>query len=301
MIIFLHGPDSFRSRKKLAEIVEHYEEAHKSGLNLRYLDLKEQDFQDFEDDFQTKSMFKEKKLIIIKNAFANQDFKEKFIKNIKKIKKLDDIIVIYEDKEIAKNNSLLNLLKKEGRCQEFKELTGLRLRNWTRKELDKYQVEIEPRALDLLINYTGGDLWQLSNEINKLVNYTKHISLAVVNGIVKGKIETDIFKTIDAIAVKNKKLALFLIHKHLSQGDSPLYLFSMIIFQFRNLLLVKNSFSTKIPGMHPYVARKSFFQSRKFNSEELKKIYHKLSEVDFNIKTGKIEPITALDLLIASV
>ena len=246
-------------------------------------------------------MFQEKKLIILRNAFTNQDFKEKFIKNIDKIKKLDDVIVFYEINDIARNNSLFNLLKKEARSQEFEELTGLKLRNWAQKEFNKYQIEIEPRALEMLISYTGGDLWHLSNEINKLINYSRHISLTAVSDLCKAKIETDIFRTIDAIALKNKKLALSLIHKHLTKGDSPLYLLTMIIFQFRNLLLVKNSSSARIPGMHPYVARKSSLQARKFNLEELKKIYHKLSEVDLEIKTGRTEPVTALDLLITEI
>ncbi|MGB2762364.1 MAG: DNA polymerase III subunit delta [Minisyncoccales bacterium] len=303
MIILIYGPDTYRSRQKLTEIVEHYKKIHQSGLNLKFLDIKEQTFEDFENHFQISSMFQEKKLIILKNAFTNQDFKEKFSKNRKKIKELKDIILFYEEKEIHKNSSLFNLLKKEARCQEFKLLNGLQLKNWIKKEFDGYGTEIEPKALELLIDYVGQDLWRMSNEINKLVNYTRHRTSTAVSDIcllVKPKIETDIFKTIDAIASRDKKTALFLIHKHLDKGDSPLYLFSMIVFQFRNILAVKNGLS-QITGIHPYVARKSFFQAKKFKLEELKKIYHKLFEADLGIKTGKIEPIIALDLLVAEI
>jgi len=328
MIIFLYGPDTYRSGQKLKEIVESHRKIHKSGLNLKYLDIKEEKYEDFERHLQINSMFQEKKLIILKNAFSDQDFKEKFSKNAKKIKELKDIILFYEEDDFPKNNSFLNLLKKQARCQEFRQLAGLKLKNWIKKEFDNYEVhpvkppisrgippkaelfnrvKIEPKALELLMNYVGNDLWRLSNEINKLVNYTRHIPLTTISNVclvgekeikllVKAKIETDIFKTIDAIALKNKKLALSLIHKHLEKGDSPLYLFSMISFQFRNLLAVKSSipgrqsFYTlpKIPGIHPYVLRKSFFQAKKFRLDELKKIYQKLFEVDLNIKTGKI-------------
>ena len=34
---------------------------------------------------------------------------------------------------------------------------------------------------------------------------------------------------------------------------------------------------------------------------QLKKIYQKIFQVDFDIKTGKIEPETALDLLLAEI
>ncbi len=63
MIIFLYGEDTYRSRRKLEEIVAHYKEIHKSGLNLKYLDGKNADLSDVKGELQTASMFKEKKLL----------------------------------------------------------------------------------------------------------------------------------------------------------------------------------------------------------------------------------------------
>jgi len=157
----------------------------------------------------------------------------------------------------------------------------------------------------------GNDLWQITNEIKKLVNYKngQRIEIKDVELLVKPKIETDIFKTIDFLASKNKKQALKLIHKHLEKGDHPLYLLSMINFQFRNLLTIKDLikkssspyFLSKITNLHPYLVKKSYTQAQKFTLEELKKIYQKIFETDFQIKTGKIAPETALDLLIAEI
>ena len=87
----------------------------------------------------------------------------------------------------------------------------------------------------------------------------------------------------------------------------------MINFQFRNLLIVKSQelrrkfyagdvrVLTEKLKMHPYVIQKSTQQTRKFNFEELKKIYQKIFQVDLSIKTGKVEPETALDLFIAEI
>ena len=69
MIFFLYGQDVYRSRAKLREIIEHYKKARKSGLNLKVFDFKKADFQDFKDVIRSVSMFNEKKLIILKNAF----------------------------------------------------------------------------------------------------------------------------------------------------------------------------------------------------------------------------------------
>ncbi|MBA7599004.1 hypothetical protein ES703_06031 [subsurface metagenome] len=171
MIIFLYGQDTFRSKEKLNEIVEHYRETHKSGLNLKHFEDKDLQFEDLKNELQIASMFKEKKLLILSNAFSNKEFKEEFLKNSEKTVKSDDVILFYEDKEVASNDSLFKFLKKQAKYQEFEPLAGQKLRNWLRKEFEKYKARIDPQALDRLIVFVGDDLWQLSNEVRKLVSF----------------------------------------------------------------------------------------------------------------------------------
>jgi len=305
MIIFLYGQDTYRIKEKAREIIEHHKKVHKNGLSLKHFS----DFSSLEDDIKQVSMFKEKKLIIINNLFSEKEFKDKFLENKEKLLKSDDIILIIEPENIIKSDSLFKFLKKNAKCQKFELLTAAKLKNWAQKEFEKHNSEINPQALDLLIEYSDSDLWKMNNEIIKLANYKNNdiINKEDVGLLIRSKIETDIFKTIDAIAEKNKSKALKLVHKHLEKGDSPLYLISMVNYQFKNLLIVKDliekhqpySVILKKSGLHPYVVKKSYSQSYKFNFQELKKIYQKIFEIDFQIKTGKIEPETGLDLFIA--
>jgi len=312
MIIFLYGQDTYRLHLKSNEIIEGYKKIHKSGLNLIYLEGESITFQDFKDQFQQAPMFKEKKLVVLKDIFQNQEFKKKFIKEIKKLISSEDIILIIEKSVISANDSFFKTLKKKAKCQEFKPLEGEKLKHWTKKEFERYETKIKPRALEKLIEFVGNDLWRLSNEIKKLANYKgkkNEIEIEDIDLLVKPKIETDIFKTIDFIAQNNKKKALELLEKHLEKGDSPLYLLSMINFQFRNLLMIRDLIDKNTPpylisrktNLHPYVVKKSYPLAKKFKLSELKKIYQKIFEVDLNIKTGKIEPETALELLIAQI
>jgi len=55
-----------------------------------------------------------------------------------------------------------------------------------------------------------------------------------------------------------------------------------------------------IPGMHPYVAKKSLMQARQFGKEKIKKIYSKLVDLDLSVKTGKGNFESALEELILS-
>ncbi len=308
MIIFLYGPDTYRSRQKLAEIIKNYKKIHKSGLNLKYFNTEEISFENLEDDIKQISMFKEKKLLVLVNAFSNSEFKEKFLKKKDVFSKSENIIIFYEEGEVSKKDSLFAFLKKNSKSQEFNLLDNTRLKYWVRNEFKKRNVNIEEDALEKLILFVHNNLWQMVNEIDKLINFTngKPVRMRDVELLVTPMIETDIFKTINAIATRDKEKALGLINRHLEKGDSPFYLFSMINYQFRNLLIIKDLYERRLSPftltkLHPFVIKKSSILARKFNTFELKNIYQKIFRIDLNIKTGKIEPETALDLLIAEI
>jgi DNA polymerase-3 subunit delta len=329
MFIFLYGTDNYRSRQKLNEIIKHYKKIHKNELNLRYFDGENLNFQDFREKIQQFSIFKEKKLIILFNFFSNTralakgkdersssliEIKKRFLEEEAKNKflsKIEEIIVFYEEEKVSEKDAFYFFLKKHAQCQEFKLLDEQKLKNWIEKEFLQYHFKINQKTIQTLINFVGNDLWQLSNEIRKLVSYKKNQKVEVedVKLLVKPKIEVDVFKTIDAIALKDKKGALFLIHKHLEKGDNPLYLLSMINFQFRNLLIIKDLIEKNRPfytfgkktQLHPYVIKKTYSQTQKFTIEELKKIYQKIFQADLDIKTGKLNPQIALDLFIAQI
>lgn len=310
MVILLYGEDSYRSRQKLNEIIEHYKSIHKSGINLKYFEGKDLNFEDLKEEFRQTSMFDEKKLLVVNDVFSNGDFKEKFLKNQKEILDSKEVILFYEE-GTPKEEQFLKFLKLKADCQEFKPLKRESLKIWLKKEFAVYQTDISPEARELLIDFVGDDIWQLSNEIKKLINFKskKRIMPEDVELLVKPKIENDIFKTVDAMAQRNKKQAIFLIHKHLETGDSPHYLLSMINFQFRNLLIIKDLIEKnqpyyailKISKLHPFVVKKSYQEANKFTFPELKKIYQKIFQVDLAIKTGRVSPEAALDLFLAGI
>jgi DNA polymerase-3 subunit delta len=308
MIIFLHGSDTYSIKAKLNELTENYRKKNSSGFNFKSFEGEKLDYQTFKDEFRQTAMFKEKKLVVLKNVFGNQEFKEAFFKEADKFFDSQDVIIFTEEKEIPTKDSLFKLLSKKAKVQDFPSLKGVRLVNWAQKELANYNLKISSQVLEMLIGYVGSDLWQLSNEIKKIAAYKNKKGEVLAQDIallVRPKIETDIFKTIDAIAQRNKKQAIALIHKHLEKGDNPLYVLSMITFQFRNILEIKDLMEKGQPlnqtKLHPFVIQKSRQQSQQFTLEELKKIYRKIFRADFDIKTGKLDAETALDLLMIEI
>ena len=256
-------------------------------------------------------MFAEKKLVILKNVFQNLKFQESFLESTKNLEDTKDIVVIYEDTTPDKRTKFFKALQKNVKCQEFEALSSVQLLKWVTQEFEKNNVKVNTDALNLLIDFVKNDLWQMDNEVKKLSSYKVGgtVTRQDVELLVKPNLESDIFKTIDALASKDKKLALSLLHKHLDNGDNSLYLLSMIAYQFRNLLAIKElqemqkPYNTiaKLSGLHPFVVQKSYYLTNQFSIEQLKKIYQKIFQVDSDVKSGKVEPELALDLLLAEI
>lgn len=320
MIIFLYGPDSFRSRQKLNRIIERYKAKHKSGLNFLKLDLSEAEADNLKEAIKSRPMFAEKKLIVIENLFCLKPDNQREIIEYFKGENLEKdqraVLVVYEKSAPDKRSQAFKFLTaKNVLSQEFGSLEGSQLENWIKKEVGARGGNIDRQAVQELAVCLGGDLWQASNEIDKLVAFRNggemggEIKKEDVTSLIKAKISANIFQTIDALARRDKKNALRLLYQHFEEGENAIYLLTMFAYQFRNLLVIKElvekgvSYSELAPKtkLHPFVVKKSFQQIKNFSLEGLKKIYLRIKDLDLAIKTGRIEPRAALEILVMEI
>lgn len=316
MIIFLYGEDELRSGRKLAEIKNKFLEKNKEGGTLFVFDFTQNETKadDLVMNLSSRGLFSSKKLAIVKNILQNKEAAEDkgILSYLKKDDSKDVTLVFWEKEKVDRKSKLAKFLFEKTKKQEFIFLEGAKLLSWIIEEVQKNSngvVTVDPKAAEKLSIYVGSNLSLLSREIEKLVTYKNkgEISESDVELLVKSKIDNDIFKTIDSLSRGDKKSALKLLHNHLESGEDPFYLLSMYFFQFRNLLKVKplaekNYSQYEIAAklkIHPFVAKKSIEQGRSFSLEELKSLYKKLCEIDFEAKIGKVDIELALDKFVA--
>jgi DNA polymerase-3 subunit delta len=188
---------------------------------------------------------------------------------------------------------------------------GKELGSRIQKQAQQAGGEITPRAAARLAALSDGDPRLAAQEVKKLLTYVnlqRPVTEEDVNLLSPDVRLGDVFEMVDAIGLKHCEQALQHLHRQLNDNH-PLALFSMIIRQFRLLLLVKelqdenpgldNKQIAKIIGQHPYPVKKIMRQTRFFTLPELEEIYHLLSEVDEAIKSSEYhEDSVLLDLLI---
>ncbi len=317
MIIFLYGRDGYRLKENLEKIAAEYRKKHASGMSFSVLDADSQDAsyempslaKKLEDIVKTVSFFNEKKLIVLKNAFAFSDDLGQVIRHWDLVGDKEHILVFTENlpgAELAKRDKkfFTLLTAKPNMAKEFEPLSGKKLGDWAAKEAAGLDAIIEVAAIKKLISFVGNDSWRLRLELEKLANYSEGhpVTASVVELLVSPTLDLNIFDTIDAIGARNKIRALTLVQRHLEAGEDPYYLFSMIVYQFRNLLRVKSLAQkylalgdiVKKTGLHPFVARKIFDQAKRFELNELKAKFSQLAEGDVKIKDGQVDIVDYL-------
>lgn len=173
MIIFLYGPDSYRRRKKLNEIIGEYRRKH---LSEEYFDFSalgapaDEEFFRFQEFVSHNSLFEKNKLAVLENLFEaefsgkNETIISDFLKA--NLESRDLILILCENKKPVKKFGFL--LKKPVLSQEFEVLKGAPFAYFIKKEAEKRNIQLAPAALNFLTTVFEGDTWALINELDKL-------------------------------------------------------------------------------------------------------------------------------------
>lgn len=321
MLIFLFGSDIFRTSEKLGQLKNQYLSKNSSGTDLSVLEYGESGgVKSLSEILSTQGLFSTKQLVIVKNICTKGllDQQKEILSFLKSQPSLKDdadcVIVFHEAGAPKKNGALYKFLLTSSKKQEFPLLEGSQLSQWALDYAKKLSPEISfsKNALNLLLAATGNDLFVLSNEITKLVSYKNkgEIENEDIETLVKSKVDSTMFETIEALSSGNKARALKLLHEQIAKGEDVFYILSMYTYQIRTLLKIGDFYwqgMTSAPqiaqasGIHPYVIQKSLSQIRNLSEERTKQMLRDLAEIDQNAKTGKVDPLLALDTFIVSI
>ena len=186
---------------------------------------------------------------------------------------------------------------------------GEALVRWIRARAKAEKGEISLEAAQALAEVED-DPRALGNEIAKLLTYVdfaRPVEVEDVQTLTPAGGEAKVFDMVDAIGQRRGPVAQRELHKLLESAE-PLYALSMIVRQYRLLLLAREMLNerasetdiSKALGLHPFPTGKICAQARKFTLDDLEHIYRRLLEYDVEIKTGRIQAEAALDTLVGA-
>jgi DNA polymerase-3 subunit delta len=212
----------------------------------------------------------------------------------------DLIVILQENKQIGNQKAIKDLKLK---IEEYPIMKGNILVSWIKKQAEELGVKLDKEVINILAVAFDGETGCIFNELEKLVLMDGEINVKTFLNLTVLPNNPIDFELSNAIGDKNKKLALKALYKEIEANKVPVMIFGSIIYQMRNLLILKmaegnRGINLKNSGLHPFVISKTRGLVRKFSLEELQRAYKKLFQYDVAAKKGKIDLLLALELFI---
>lgn len=219
---------------------------------------------------------------------------------------------IFTESEVDKRSKLFKAVQSKGCVVEFEVQNEQTLMRWIAGMLKNEGKRITESTVQLLLTKTGTDMENIQMELEKLISYCMDkdvITNEDVEAICTTRISNHIFDMINAIADKQTKTALELYYDLLALKEPPMRILFLIARQCNILLQVKemknkgydNKAIASAVGVPPFVAGKYVAQAGRFKSSQLKEAVKQCVEAEEAVKTGRMNDMMSVELLIVSV
>ncbi|MBQ4178642.1 MAG: DNA polymerase III subunit delta [Elusimicrobia bacterium] len=313
-IYFLAGEENFLledSLKRIEKVI------NIDDLNREVFQATESSGNDILNSVETLPFLTDKRIVILKmaNKLKNDDFKiiTKIIEN-----PVDTtcFILMFPEKiknSTSKRKDLIALCEESDSCYcvDCKKMYEKDVKEFIQDEFNSRGKAIEPEVVQQIINDTGLDLQNVSNEIEKISLYLgkdkKNVTVEdfiKISGFTK---EINIFMLTNAIEEKNLNYSLFIVEQMLKTGESAIGLLSTISGAIRKMATAKSLMEEKNYSSRDalnYVRVYSYFQYKyatnlsKYTLVHLKRCLKEILKTDIALKTGKTDDKSAIENLV---
>lgn len=311
-IQFFYGSDTFSLQKEVKKIKHDFQVKEGADFSLVTSQGEKLNFNQFVESITTDSLFTTKKLILIKNLIIenpDKDLKKKIADYLSKISSGTDLIFVEEGLPDRRESLFKSLSSGKFPVKVFSEIDSFRLVQWIRNKVGNDNLKISNQAAAKLALYLGPNLWRQDMETDKLILLAKAeqketIDETDVDNIVEPEGIAKVFDLTDALAAKNGEKVVEIMADFNRKGEDESMIFNMIIYQFRNMLMVselagtmpKDSIAREVK-LHPFVVQK-VLALKNSSLSKLLSAYEQLCSLDWAIKSGEIETKTALSLFV---
>jgi len=302
MIYLIHGKDTYRSKRKLGEVITSFKN---KGSNFAFFSIEGEDFSTLlvEELLRSQSLFEKKNVVVLNRIFENVEACDFILEKIEDISESPNIFLCWE--ECVNKNILDKISAFIDKTQEFKLLEKQKVKDFIKEESKKTGIIIDRQREIEIGEKFGSDLWGIKSEIEKIFLLGQDKFKETVPSFD----EVNIFHLTDAFGSKDKRRAWVLYQKALLSGLSAEEVFWKLSWQVKNILLVKRMSEelkksaeeiVKESKINPFVVKNCLNFSRNFDIEKLNALYLELVDIYHNVMRGRMEIETSVEKFLLS-
>ena len=329
LVHLLFGDDDFSLGEHLASLKATVQPAELRDVNITVLDGTRLQFSELTSNCDTVPFLAEKRMVVVEGLLSRFERRAPSRSSasqnadpspdISEWKALADYLptvpetteLVFTDGALGRGNRLLASIRPHANVSTFPTLGAAQVRRWINDRATATETEIEPAAVDLLIETIGSDLRAIAAELDKLSVYRwgGTITAQDVYDLVSYSREASIFAAVDAIVEGAPQKAIAAVETLLRDGRPAAYILTMIARQVRLLLLAKELKANRAQpseqgrrlGLSGYPLQKAMQQEQRFTAQRLVAVHGLLLEADLAMKSSSVGDELLLDMLIAQV
>lgn len=263
-------------------------------------------------DINTPTFFDEKKMVIIyEPEFLNPSYKNKDVINLYKnlFYSEPSTIVVICQKGSINSNEMISTLRKNANYFEIKSYRDDELKSFIINRITNDGYIIDDQAVEIIIERTEGVISDVINEIEKLENYkadTKKIGYSDADILIAANIEDDIYELLNAFIIGDTKRVIKIYDDFMAINTDELRIMNAIINKLEEILYTKVLLEEGLNkdeiasyfGVKPGRAYYMMQNAKNFNKNKLLSVIDKINDLDYKIKSGKIDKSVGLELFL---
>lgn len=213
-------------------------------------------------------------------------------------------------KKIDSASKIVKTISKVGKIEEFPAFKSYQEKNilaWLKQMALKKKIKITDNAGLLMVHNIGTELRRLDSELEKLKLLVYPSDIVEVKHVKEISADHEnIFLLADLLLKQDKLNSIIELHK-LYENNHPVKIISTlqtIVRKWLKLKLESKNKSifevSKLLNIHKFVVEKDLNKLKDISVNQLVDLKQKLTDCEYKIKSGDIEPEISLELLVAS-
>ena len=305
-VYLLYGDEDYLKkniRNKLKEAIV----GNENTMNYNYFEGKNFKINEVTAIADTFPFFADKRLIILENTGLFKSAADEMNEYIGVMP--DTTVMVFVENEIDKRGKLYKNVKENGYVCELNHQSEAALTNWVLNYFGSAGKKITKGTMEMFLEYAGMDMFNIYNEMGKLVDYTAGRDVITdddVEAVCIPQVSGKIFEMIDAIGNRNSAKAMLLYRNLLATKEPPMRILFMLARQFNIMLKVKELGSkgysgesiAKNVGIQSFIVGKTLKQTSGFTIKQLIDAVEDCVKIEEDVKNGRLDELAAVEMII---
>ncbi len=302
--------------EKQLEALKKKLDCHEELLNYSSYDLERAPIEAIIQDLATPGFLSENKMVVVRNPLFLTGVKSKVQVDDAKVQKClelsDDnnhLVLFLNHEKLDERKKIVKQLNQSAKIYKFAPLTHQKLSDSYRQMIAKRLCTITDDALELLLQRHSGGLLEAIANVEKLTLYTKNIDRDAVAKVILKPLEENVFELQNAILKKDRARMFGIYHDLMVLNEEPVKLIVLLGNALRLLyqvsLLDRKGYNdgeiAKMLNINRFRLKYIREDSSHHSLEAIQELLNRLAQLDFQIKTGRIDKKLGFELFLLKI